>query len=240
MAEKSKEEVSANKELCDSYIELYNAYKEGKKTKEDLYDITDQITEAYNLEEAAIAKLTGNYDKLTESIKKQREEELKNDIYNQKKVLKELPMGGLFETEKGNEHFTDLSRSAYVFDPKNKIILNRKESEALNILKNNANKYNTLDTSVSNDVHLKINTNNPVELVNYYNTLEKALVELGTKGLKDTATGKSIEEELNQLQSSYDDIMNAFEGILGDTLELSAKENDIENATKENIGKYYY
>ena len=30
--------------------------------------------------------------------------------------------------------------------------------------------------------------------------------------------------------------MNAFEGILGDTLELSAKENDIENATKENIG----
>ena len=34
--------------------------------------------------------------------------------------------------------------------------------------------------------------------------------------------------------------MNAFEGILGDTLELSAKENDIENTTKENIGKYYY
>ena len=30
--------------------------------------------------------------------------------------------------------------------------------------------------------------------------------------------------------------MNAFEGILGETLELSAKENDIENATKENIG----
>ena len=29
--------------------------------------------------------------------------------------------------------------------------------------------------------------------------------------------------------------MNAFEGILGDTLELSAKENNIENATKENI-----
>ena len=149
-------------------------------------------------------------------------------------------MGGLFETEKGKGHFTDLSRSAYAFASKNKIILNRKESEALNILKNNANKYNTLDSSVSNDVQLKINTNNPVELVNYYNTLEKALVELDTKGLKDTTTGKSIEEELNQLQSSYDDIMNAFEGILGDTLELSTKENDIGNATKENIGKYYY
>ena len=49
-----------------------------------------------------------------------------------------------------------------------------------------------------------------------------------------------IEEELNQFQSSYDDIMNAFERILGDTLVLYAKENDIENATKENIGKYYY
>ena len=44
------------------FLELYNAYKDGKKTKEDLYDITDQITEAYNLEDAAIAKLTGNYD----------------------------------------------------------------------------------------------------------------------------------------------------------------------------------
>ncbi len=139
-------------------------------------------------------------------------------------------MGGLFETEKGKGHFTDLRWSAYVFDPKNKIILNRKESEALNILKNNANKYNTLDISVLNDVQLKINTNNPVELVNYYNTLEKALVELGTKGLKDTATGKSIEEELNQLQSSYDDIMNAFEGIL---LELYAKENEIEMQQKK-------
>ena len=71
MTEKLKEEASANKELCDSYIELFNAYKEGKKPKEDLYDITDQITEAYNLEDAAIAKLTGNYDKLTEAIKKQ-------------------------------------------------------------------------------------------------------------------------------------------------------------------------
>ena len=58
------------------FLELYNAYKEGKKTKEDLYDITDQITEAYNLEEAAIAKLNGNYDKLTESIKKQWEEDI--------------------------------------------------------------------------------------------------------------------------------------------------------------------
>ena len=37
-------------------------------------------------------------------------------------------MGGLFETEKGKGHFTDLSRSVYVFNPKNKIILNRKES----------------------------------------------------------------------------------------------------------------
>ena len=44
------------------------------------------------------------------------------------------------------------------FDPKNKIILNRKESETLNILKNNANKYNTLDSSILNDVQLKINT----------------------------------------------------------------------------------
>ena len=67
-------------------------------------------------------------------------------------------MEGLFETEKGKGHFTDLSRSVYVFEPKNKIILNRKESEALNILKNNANQYNTLDISVSNDVQLKINT----------------------------------------------------------------------------------
>ena len=67
-------------------------------------------------------------------------------------------MGGLFENEKGKGHFTYLRRSAYVFNPKNKIILNRKESEALNILKNNPNKYNTLDSSILNDVQLKINT----------------------------------------------------------------------------------
>ena len=30
-------------------------------------------------------------------------------------------MGGLFETEKGKGHFTNLRRSAYVFDSKKKL-----------------------------------------------------------------------------------------------------------------------
>lgn len=73
---KLQEEADANGKLVDSYIKAYNAYKESGEGKDQLASITDQLIEKYDLEGAALAKLTGNYDALTESIKNERKAEL--------------------------------------------------------------------------------------------------------------------------------------------------------------------
>lgn len=77
---KLQEEADANKKLADSYINLYNTYKETGDGKDQLVDITDQLVEKYNLEGAALARLTGDYDALTDSIKKARSQELESLI----------------------------------------------------------------------------------------------------------------------------------------------------------------
>lgn len=77
---KIQEETDANKELCDSFEDLYSQYKQGKVEKQALYEVTDKICDAYDLEDGYIAKLTGDYDELNKKIREKRELELNNTI----------------------------------------------------------------------------------------------------------------------------------------------------------------
>ena len=93
-AQKSKEHSDKIKESTDAYQEQYDAYLKAKEAKEDTYDIETQLnqiardlsdtyeTETGNLsslnEELLIAQ--GNYEGLTEAIKKQQQELLNSSI----------------------------------------------------------------------------------------------------------------------------------------------------------------
>ena len=65
---KIQDEINANTELYNSYMKTFDAYKKGKATKEEMKTVTDQLCEKYNLESATVAKLTGDYEKLTQEI----------------------------------------------------------------------------------------------------------------------------------------------------------------------------
>ena len=83
-ANKLQEEVDANEDLINEYNKLYSQYKQGKIEKEALYETTDKLCDLYNIEGGYLAKLTGDYDSLTDSINKAREAELESIIQTTK------------------------------------------------------------------------------------------------------------------------------------------------------------
>ena len=72
----AKEEADANKELINTYEEAYKVYKETGEGKQDLVDAAAAVCEAYDIEGAALAELTGDYEALTEAIREARLAEL--------------------------------------------------------------------------------------------------------------------------------------------------------------------
>ena len=82
-AEKVKElaeQVKANGELFKSYRENLEIFEETGQGKEKLIEISKKICEAYGLEGAALAQLSGDYDRLTDSIEEARKAELQDTI----------------------------------------------------------------------------------------------------------------------------------------------------------------
>ena len=70
-----KQEQDANKDLVKSMRDLMTQYETDKDVKEELDEVTRQLAEAYHLEGAELAALTGNYnDFYGKAIKAQKEE----------------------------------------------------------------------------------------------------------------------------------------------------------------------
>lgn len=86
-AEKSKstadalnDELSNNKELIESYKDILMSYKENGEGKEKLIEIGTQLIDLYGIENGSLLLLSGQYDKLTESIVKYHKEKAKEVI----------------------------------------------------------------------------------------------------------------------------------------------------------------
>ena len=86
-AEKSKstadalnDELSNNKELIESYKDILKSYKENGEGKEKLIEIGTQLIDSYDIENGSLLLLSGQYDKLTESIVKYHKEKAKEVI----------------------------------------------------------------------------------------------------------------------------------------------------------------
>ena len=84
--EKTKEEVEKNKEVYDSYNDLLATYKETGEGKEDLAAAALKVAQAYGIEGAAVAALSGNYDTLTDKIRQARAQELQKLANDAKKA----------------------------------------------------------------------------------------------------------------------------------------------------------
>ena len=84
-ADTIQQEIDNNKKLYDSYVNLYEEYKQNKIAKEDLVKTAEEIAEQYGIELTVLEKLTGQYDKYTEAVKNKRKEELEEGIKENKK-----------------------------------------------------------------------------------------------------------------------------------------------------------
>ena len=74
-AEEINNEAKANKELINSYEDVYEQYKQGNATKAELWETTDKLINAYDLESARIHVLQGDYEAFARAIRQAREEE---------------------------------------------------------------------------------------------------------------------------------------------------------------------
>jgi TP901 family phage tail tape measure protein len=83
-----RENAKANKELYNSFNDLYSRYKEGADVKDDLYGITNQLLEAYDLEGSRLDMLTGKYDQVAIAIKNKQKAEQEEILKQDKKAIK--------------------------------------------------------------------------------------------------------------------------------------------------------
>ena len=79
-AKEVEEQIKVNKELYDSYNELYSAYDKTKEVSDDLYEAALKLVEAYDIQGGRVLALSGKYDILAEKAEKARLAELETQI----------------------------------------------------------------------------------------------------------------------------------------------------------------
>ena len=68
--EELQQEYEANEKLVQSYEDALNVYQKTEEGKSDLISIGQQLVDVYNIENGTLLLLTGQYEKLTEAIRK--------------------------------------------------------------------------------------------------------------------------------------------------------------------------
>ena len=68
-ANADQEKINKNLELYDSYLKLHEAYKEDATKKQEMIEAAEALGDAIDQELVRTAKLTDNYDLLTEAVK---------------------------------------------------------------------------------------------------------------------------------------------------------------------------
>ena len=104
-AEKSKEQIKSNTDLVRSMEEVLETYKKTGEGKEDLDEITNSLAEAYDLEGAALAKLSGKYEDyqtVLEKARKKQIEELENYRQDTEKAKDDQREALLYTAREGN------------------------------------------------------------------------------------------------------------------------------------------
>ena len=224
-AEALREEVEANRELYDSYMELYDAYKEGKASKEDLYDVTDKLTNAYNLERATLAKLTGDYDALTASIKEANQAKLDELKVENDQILKDRAKGAFREARSGKGQLT--SGGFYNYDVTENAAAYLKEHGYGDLLTGEVDAVSGRTYS-----KIKIDTADTNQLIRYYE---------GLKAYADTLERADTEyiqlsTELKELTDGYNNITDAIKSNQQIAL-ASARNEFLLGANESNIEK---
>lgn len=214
-AKKTRDEIEAHQELFLSYEELIDKYKKGEIQKSELYDITNELAEAYDIEGAAIANLTGQYDDFTESVKKASEEEIKRQKQLESKAFKastEGMVGAGVSSEGvlghlgnlGSENDYNFTLPTSMFDIFEGSEYNQKKSKAITEAYTKVT-GKEIDINVPIQFEIK-NANDPEQVIKYYEDLleyRRLLVEVYDIPITDS-TVIGLDKQLKEIDDYYD------------------------------------
>lgn len=88
-AEAVKEEAKAHNDLIKEFDELKERYDAGEISKDSLWDVTNKLIEAYDLESSRLDMLAGKYDKVQQAIKGAQEAEQEEIRLKNEKAIKD-------------------------------------------------------------------------------------------------------------------------------------------------------
>ena len=207
--EETNEEVEANGELYDAYMEAYDTYTKTGEEKEKLAEQAQKLAEAYGVEGAALAALSGDYTKLTDSIIATRIAELKNqsDVANQAIGANAYKMDDTARSGKGHK-----SGSGYVANF-NDGGASGDETEMVAAIRNylatgehkDAGILNFDDKAGAGDLQLNLANRSSEDYAKAYEALSDILTEASSNGASnDSELFNEVSEWVNRNKENYD------------------------------------
>ena len=235
-AETLRDTEKVNKENLQTMEELYASYEKGEDVKEQLDQVTKQLAEAYNIEGAALAKLTGQYedyrivaDKAYEAHQRELQERLKKEKLNlvdQEELLKDIAT----TTTKEIDNATLFNNTATINFSGNSHNDNKIQAYINQKLKD----YQS-DNGLIFDYDIDLN--NSEQILDFYDKLSEAYLEIkegAIEGLTldDIASSKSLDAVYNFINKLSDqtNIVKDAQNVVNDLdIELGKIGNEDEN-----------
>ena len=209
-ADELRSEAESHKQLISDYENLLQQYKEGSASKEELWNVTDKLIEAYETESTRLALLSGDYDAVTASIKAAREEEEKelnqrnkNAIDKDKNAFKEKARGKWYDNVsagKENDLIVNLGTAL--------------DTEIYGIYQEIFKDIDNYSLSFENErvLSFSVDTSNLTEVMSAYQALLKYEEELEQKGKENSEEYKNLQNVLKNFRED-----NAIDNLISDT-----------------------
>lgn len=212
-----KEESDAHKELISQFNELKQQYDNGEISKDELWDTTNNLIDAYDLESARIAALTGDYKEFAKSLKDAREAEEQELLESQQEAYNKAGKVTANDAAKGwadgisaTDKYLTVAMKDYTSD-----VMPDEEDKKINELyeKN----FGTQERNIVIDI------NNASEVLDFYNKLLKYQKELKEAGLESSWAFDDVTNKIKQFESG-EGLQQAIEqqkALIDTTLDMS-------------------
>lgn len=220
----SQQQVDANGQLYKSFSELKSQYDQGLITKEELYDATTNLADAYGIEGAAIANLTGQYDAFAAAAKNAREEQLKAQLQTNKNQITASTQNMVQEGRKGSGKKVG---NQYYYTPKSGFF----DPDQAYQIYGKATGTNLFGNA--SESTLSADYSDPQSIIEYYEKLQNAISQLNKAGYTGTKLYQDIQNEVNQMTEAYNSAIEAYTANEKNLLQLSASQSGIVQASSQ-------
>lgn len=219
-ANAKQEEINKNLELYDSYLKLHEAYKEDATKKQEMIEAAESLGDAIDQELVRVAKLTDNYDKLTEAVTEaktaaltEKQESTATEYSAAKANLEQTARKG--EGKKsGDEYIVNFNQgmSAGDGDEEAQDIL----AEYVDTFSRDGNKFTTeWDTEA---------------IVKQYDQMQKAFNEMQAQGIStDSELYKETRDYLEKMKEDVEIYRAAVDDVNSTAIESALFDSENEN-----------